>query len=249
MSTGEKTHFGFREVDADAKAGLVGDVFRSVAGRYDLMNDFMSLGVHRLWKRFAASQSGLRPGDSVLDVAAGSGDLSRLFARQVGPGGRVTVTDINAAMLEQGRARLVDAGLAGQVTFALADAENLSFPDASFHCACIAFGLRNVTRKEQALAELCRVLKPGGRLLVLEFSRPMLPLLEKAYDAYSFNVIPRIGRLVAGDEDSYRYLVESIRRHPDQETLRAMMLEAGFDHVRVNNLSGGIVALHVGFRQ
>jgi demethylmenaquinone methyltransferase/2-methoxy-6-polyprenyl-1,4-benzoquinol methylase len=248
MSMGEKTHFGYTEVDASRKASLVGEVFRSVASRYDLMNDLMSMGVHRLWKRFAAAQSGLRPGDRVLDVAAGSGDMSRLFAPQVGAAGRVVVTDINSAMLEQGRARLMDAGITGNVTFSLADAENLCFPDAEFHCACIAFGLRNVTRKEQALAEMCRVLKPGGRLLVLEFSRPLLPLLEKAYDAYSFNVIPKIGSLVAGDEESYRYLVESIRKHPDQETLKGMMRDAGFDHVRVNNLSGGIVALHTGFR-
>lgn len=248
MATGEKTHFGFREVDIDNKARLVGDVFRSVAGRYDLMNDLMSLGVHRLWKRFAVSQSGLHRGDLALDVAAGSGDLSRLFADQVGRDGRVVSTDINAAMLAEGRRRLVDAGVIGNVSYGLTDAENLCFPDATFHCACIAFGLRNVTRKENALAELCRVLKPGGRLLVLEFSRPLLPLLEKVYDRYSFHVIPRIGRLVTGDEASYQYLVESIRKHPDQDTLKQMMLDAGFDHVRVNNLSGGIVALHVGFR-
>ena len=244
----EKTHFGYSEVDIHRKASMVGEVFRSVAGRYDLMNDLMSLGVHRLWKRFAAAQSGLRKGGRVLDVAAGSGDMSRLFAGQVGSGGRVVVTDVNSAMLAQGRGRLVDAGILGNVSYALTDAEKLCFPDAEFDCTCIAFGLRNVTRKEEALAELCRVVKPGGRLLVLEFSRPLLPLLEKAYDAYSFNVIPRIGSLVAGDEGSYRYLVESIRRHPDQDTLAGMMREAGFDHVRVNNLSAGIVALHVGFR-
>lgn len=245
---GEKTHFGYSEVDIKRKSSLVGEVFRSVAGRYDLMNDLMSLGVHRHWKRFAAAQSGLREGGRVLDVAAGSGDMSRLFASQVGAGGRVVATDINGAMLERGRSRLIDAGFIGNVSYALTDAEKLSFPDERFDCACIAFGLRNVTRKEQALSELCRVLKPGGRLLVLEFSRPLLPILEKAYDTYSFNVIPKIGSLVAGDEASYRYLVESIRKHPDQSVLAGMMRDAGFDQVRINNLSGGIVALHVGFR-
>ena len=245
---GGKTHFGFREVDIDGKPGLVRELFRSVAGHYDLMNDVLSLGAHRLWKRYAASQSGLRPGDRVLDVAAGSGDLSRLFATRVGPEGRVVVTDFSAAMLEEGRSRLVDAGIVDNVSYALTDAESLCFGDGEFHCVCIAFGLRNVTRMEKALSDMCRVLKPGGRLLVLEFSKPLLPALERIYDTYSFQVIPHIARLVAGDETSYRYLVESIRRHPDQEALKGLMLEAGLDHVRVNNLSGGIVALHVGFR-
>ncbi len=248
MAMHQKTHFGFREVDLDRKTKLVGDVFRSVAGRYDLMNDLMSLGLHRLWKRFAVSQSGLRPGDQALDVAAGSGDLSRLLASRVGAQGRVVVTDINSAMLQQGRSRLADAGVVGHVSYALADAENLCFGSDRFHCVGMAFGLRNVTRKEKALAELYRVLRPGGRLLVLEFSRPFLPLLEKVYEAYSFQVIPRLGQFVTGDEASYRYLVESIRRHPDQSTLKDMMHAAGFSQVRVNNLNGGIVALHVGFR-
>jgi len=248
MNPSEKTHFGFKDVDVDAKAGLVGEVFKSVASRYDLMNDLMSFGAHRLWKRFATSQSGLRKGGKVLDVAAGSGDLSKIFARQVGADGTVVVTDINAAMLQQGKNNLVDAGLVENIEYALVDAENLCFPDQSFDCVSISFGLRNVTDKAKALASMCRVTKPGGRLLVLEFSKPLIPVLGKAYDAYSFNVIPKIGKLVANDEQSYQYLVESIRQHPDQETLKQMMLQAGFDQVRVHNLSGGIVALHIGYR-
>ena len=245
---GKQTHFGFREVPETEKAGLVGEVFSSVASQYDIMNDLMSLGVHRLWKRFAVSQSGLRAGDQVLDVAAGSGDLSRHFASRVGSDGRVVLTDINEDMLAQGRARMVDRGLVGNIEFMIADAEDLPFDDQQFDCVSISFGLRNVTRKQEALKSMCRVLKPGGRLLVLEFSKPVIPLVEKIYDSYSFNAIPRIGKLVTGDEDSYRYLVESIRKHPDQETLKSMMLEAGFDDVRYHNLSAGIVALHIGFR-
>lgn len=245
---GKQTHFGFREVPETEKAGLVGEVFSSVASRYDIMNDLMSLGVHRLWKRFAVSQSGLRAGDQVLDVAAGSGDLSRHFASRVGSDGKVVLTDINEDMLAQGRARMVDRGLVGNIEFMIADAEDLPFDDQQFDCVSISFGLRNVTRKQEALKSMCRVLKPGGRLLVLEFSKPVIPLVEKIYDSYSFNAIPRIGKLVTGDEDSYRYLVESIRKHPDQETLKSMMLEAGFDDVRYHNLSAGIVALHIGFR-
>lgn len=248
MKETQKTHFGFRDVDPSAKAGMVGEVFRSVAGKYDLMNDLMSLGAHRLWKRFAVSRSGLKTGGRVLDVAGGSGDLSRLFVDQVGSNGQVVLTDINNAMLQQGRDKLIDQGVLEPVQYALSDAEKLCFPDRYFDCVSISFGLRNVTRKEAALADMYRVLKPGGRLLVLEFSKPLIPLIEKAYDTYSFNVIPKIGKLVAGDEDSYQYLVESIRRHPDQETLKQMMREAGFEHVRVHNLSAGIVALHVGYR-
>lgn len=245
------THFGYQTVDAADKARMVGDVFRRVAGRYDVMNDLMSFGAHRLWKRFAAAQSGLRAGDAALDVAAGSGDMSRLLARRVGCGdgpGRVVMTDINAAMLAEGKRRMLDAGFAAGVEYALADAENLPFADDAFDGVCIAFGLRNVTRPADALASFYRVLKPGGRLLVLEFSKPLAPLLEKLYDAYSFTVIPALGKLVADDEASYRYLVESIRRHPDQHQLKAMMRTAGFDEVRVHNLSAGIVALHIGFK-
>ncbi len=244
----ETTHFGNETVDAARKAGLVGDVFRSVASHYDLMNDLMSFGAHRLWKRFAASQSALRRGDRALDVAGGSGDMARRFAGQVGRGGFVALTDINAAMLAEGRDRLIDAGQVGNIAYARADAEKLCFADDAFHCVCIAFGLRNVTRPQDALAAMHRVVRPGGRLLLLEFSRPLIPLLEKAYDCYSFTVIPALGKWVAGDEKSYRYLVESIRKHPDQQTLKAMMGRAGFEDIRIHNLSGGIVALHVGFK-
>lgn len=248
MTDSSKTHFGFTEVDITSKAHRVGEVFRSVASKYDLMNDLMSFGAHRLWKRFAVLQSGLRPGGKVLDVAAGSGDLSRHFARQVGTTGQVVVTDINASMLAEGKDNLVNDGLVENISYALVDAEQLCFGDNEFDCVSISFGLRNVTRKDPALASMCRVLKPGGRLLVLEFSKPIIPLLQQAYDSYSFNVIPKIGKLVVGDEASYKYLVESIRQHPDQQTLKDMMLDAGFNHVRVHNLSGGIVALHVGYR-
>ena len=248
MNESSRTHFGFRTVASEEKADLVGEVFRSVADRYDVMNDIMSFGAHRLWKRFAAARSGLKKGDKVLDVAAGSGDMSVLFASQVGSDGNVILTDINPSMLQQGRDKLINRGVAGNVVFALADAEELCFEDRQFNCVSIAFGLRNVTSKENALASMYRVLKPGGRLLVLEFSKPVVPLLEKAYDNYSFLAIPKIGKLVTGDEDSYQYLVESIRKHPDQEALKQMMREAGFDHVKVHNLSGGIVALHIGYK-
>ncbi|NKB62486.1 MAG: bifunctional demethylmenaquinone methyltransferase/2-methoxy-6-polyprenyl-1,4-benzoquinol methylase UbiE [Gammaproteobacteria bacterium] len=243
-----RTHFGFRDVKENEKAGLVGDVFRSVASRYDVMNDLMSFGAHRLWKRFAVSQSGLRDGDSVLDVAGGSGDLARLFAKQVGKKGRIVLTDINGAMLAEGKSNMIDGGIVGNIDYVLTDAEKLCFPDASFHGVSISFGLRNVTRKEEALKSMCRVLKPGGRLMVLEFSRPVFSALDKAYDLYSFNVIPKIGKLVTNDEESYQYLVESIRKHPDQETLKQMMLNSGFDDVKVHNMSGGIVALHLGYK-
>ncbi len=248
MSDPSTTHFGYREVDTASKQKLVGEVFRSVASRYDLMNDIMSFGAHRIWKRFAVRQSGLRVGDQALDVAAGSGDLSRLFADQVGPSGRVIVTDINPAMLAEGRDNLTNAGVLGNVGYALVDAEKLCFDDEQFNCVSISFGLRNVTDKPTALASMHRVLKPGGRLLVLEFSKPLIPLFSKIYDNYSFKAIPKIGKLVTGDEQSYQYLVESIRRHPDQQTLKTMMLDAGFDHVRVHNLSAGVVALHIGYR-
>jgi len=242
------THFGYREVPASAKAGMVGRVFESVAGRYDVMNDVMSFGVHRLWKRFAIGQAGVRAGQKVLDVAGGTGDLAAHFAPLAGPKGLVTLADINPAMLEVGRARLADRGITGNVEFVQADAERLPFPDNHFDCITIAFGLRNVTHIDAALASMWRVLKPGGRLLVLEFSKPVLPGLGAVYDAYSFNVLPKLGKLIANDEDSYRYLVESIRKHPDQETLKGMLETAGFERVHYFNLSGGIVALHKGYK-
>jgi demethylmenaquinone methyltransferase/2-methoxy-6-polyprenyl-1,4-benzoquinol methylase len=246
---GDKTtHFGFREVPEDAKAGLVGQVFSSVATRYDVMNDVMSLGIHRLWKRFTIEQAGVRAGQQVLDVAGGTGDLAAQFARQVGPTGSVTVADINAAMLDVGRARMADRGLAGNIEFVQANAECLPFPNDHFDCISIAFGLRNVTHIDRALASMFRVLKPGGALLVLEFSKPVLRPLSRAYDVYSFSVLPWLGRLVTNDEGSYRYLAESIRRHPDQETLKQLMGQAGFERVHYHNLAAGIVALHKGYK-
>jgi demethylmenaquinone methyltransferase/2-methoxy-6-polyprenyl-1,4-benzoquinol methylase len=240
----DKTHFGFEQVAAEDKARRVRGVFDSVAGRYDLMNDLMSGGLHRLWKRFAVNATGVRAGMRVLDLAGGTGDLARLFADRVGPTGEVVLTDINGAMLAGGRDKLLNAGLC--VPAVQCDAEKLPFPDARFDCVSIAFGLRNVTHKEVALAEMRRVLKPGGVAAVLEFSRVWEPLAP-AYDWYSFNVIPRIGKLVAGDDASYRYLDESIRMHPDQATLKAMMEVAGFDRVDVHNLAAGVVALHLGY--
>ena len=241
---GKTTHFGFSAVPESAKAGLVAEVFHSVAERYDLMNDLMSFGMHRLWKRFTIAQSGVRTGQKVLDVAGGTGDLARAFAERTGAAGRVIVADINASMLDVGRRRLADHGIAGNVDFLQASAEALPFPDDYFDCISIGFGLRNVTRMECALASMFRVLKPGGCLLVLEFSQPRQPLVAKMYDAYSFTVLPLLGRYVANDERSYRYLAESIRKHPNQETLSAMIEEAGFERVRHFNLSAGVVALH-----
>jgi demethylmenaquinone methyltransferase/2-methoxy-6-polyprenyl-1,4-benzoquinol methylase len=240
--------FGYEQVAAADKARRVRAVFDSVADRYDVMNDLMSLGAHRVWKQFALSQTGLRPGQSALDVAGGTGDLATGLAGQVGGSGLVVLSDINAAMLANGRDRLLDRGLLANVRFALADAETLPFADASFDCVTIGFGLRNVTDKAAALASMRRVLRPGGRVLVLEFSQPAARGLRTLYDLYSFSVLPWLGRRVAGDEASYRYLAESIRRFPDPETLRSMMLEAGFDDCRYHSLSGGIVALHKGFR-
>ena len=240
--------FGFRRVRAREKAGLVGDVFSSVADKYDLMNDLMSLGVHRLWKHYAVWQSGVRHGQRVLDVAGGSGDLTARFARRVGEAGTVVLADINAAMLGRGRARMIDKGIVGNVVYAQCDAERLAFPDDYFDCVSIAFGLRNVTHITLALESMYRVLKPAGRIVVLEFSHPVLLPLARLYDVYSFAVIPRMGRVVAGDEDSYRYLVESIRKHPDQAKLKRLLEAAGFERVRYHNLSGGIVALHVGYK-
>lgn len=239
------THFGFETVDEADKAKRVRGVFDAVAPRYDLMNDLMSMGLHRVWKAYAVGVADLREGQRVLDIAGGTGDLARAFARRVGRSGMVVHTDINEAMLRTGRDRLVDEGLL--LPTALADAEKLPFATASFDLVSVAFGLRNMTHKDAALAEMARVLKPGGRLLVLEFSKVAKPL-EKAYDWYSFNVLPRLGALVARDAGSYRYLAESIRMHPDQATLKAMMKTAGFGHVDVHNLSAGVVALHVGIR-
>ncbi|CAG1007513.1 demethylmenaquinone methyltransferase / 2-methoxy-6-polyprenyl-1,4-benzoquinol methylase [Burkholderiales bacterium] len=235
--------FGFERVSPDEKTRRVRGVFDSVASRYDLMNDLMSGGLHRLWKRYAVGVAAVREGARVLDLAGGTGDLARLFAKAVGATGRVVLTDINHAMLAEGRDKLLDAGLAPGI--AQCDAEALPFPDRSFDVVSIGFGLRNVTRKENALAEMRRVLAPGGAALILEFSR-VAPALASAYDWYSFNVLPKLGRLVAGDEASYRYLAESIRMHPDQETLKAMMERAGFDSVEYHNLTAGVVALHVG---
>ena len=240
--------FGFEQVPWDEKKRRVRGVFDSVAPRYDLMNDVMSGGLHRLWKRFTLAKTGLRPGQQALDVAAGSGDLALGLARRVGRGGRVIVTDINAAMLAAGRNRLLNAGIAGNVQYVLADAETLPFKDSSFHCVTIGFGLRNVTDKDAALASLYRVLKPGGRLLVLEFSKAHLGPFAPLYELYSFQVLPRFGELLVGDAASYRYLAESIRRHPDHETLKGMMERQGFERCEYYNLTAGIVALHVGYR-
>jgi demethylmenaquinone methyltransferase/2-methoxy-6-polyprenyl-1,4-benzoquinol methylase len=240
-----ETHFGYEKVPEDVKAAKVRDVFDRVAGNYDLMNDLMSLGLHRAWKAFAIAMSGVRTGERVLDVAAGSADLSRSFLRRVGPTGQVWVTDINGSMLATGRDKLLDAGLVPP--FVQCDAEKLPFADEYFDCVSVAFGLRNMTRKEAALAEMTRVLKPGGRLLVLEFSKVWKPL-EKGYDLYSFKVLPWLGEKVARDGAAYRYLAESIRVHPDQETLKAMMERAGLESVEYFNMAAGVVALHRGYR-
>jgi demethylmenaquinone methyltransferase/2-methoxy-6-polyprenyl-1,4-benzoquinol methylase len=240
-----QTHFGFSTVDESEKASKVRGVFDSVASKYDLMNDLMSAGMHRAWKAYTVQVANLKAGERALDIAGGTGDLSRAFARKVGDTGVVVHTDINEAMLRQGRDRLLDEGLI--LPTSLADAEKLPFKSESFDLVSVAFGLRNMTHKDLALAEMCRVLKPGGRLLVLEFSRIAEPL-RKPYDWYSFNILPRLGSLFAGDADSYRYLAESIRMHPDQATLKALMKTAGFGHVDVHNLSAGLVALHAGIK-
>lgn len=246
-TSSDTTHFGYKTVAPDEKAGLVKGVFDSVATRYDVMNDLMSAGLHRLWKRFTVDQAAVRPGQTVLDLAGGTGDLAVKFARQVGADGHVVLADINASMLEQGRRRLVDAGVAGNFSIAQVDAENLPFDDGTFDCITIAFGLRNVTDKEAAIASMYRVLKPGGKMLILEFSKPVAAI-KPAYDLYSFKVLPLVGKLVAKDEESYQYLAESIRMHPDQETLLGMIKTAGFERTRYHNLAAGIVALHVGYR-
>ena len=241
------THFGYQEVEAGEKAGLVRDVFDSVASRYDIMNDLMSAGLHRLWKRYTIDQAAVRTGNVVLDLAGGTGDLACAFARKVGAEGHVVLADINAAMLEQGRKRLVDAGIAGNVTIAQVDAQDLPFEDGTFDVITMAFGLRNVTNKDAALRSMFGTLKPGGKAMILEFSEPH-KALKPAYDLYSFKVLPTLGKLIAKDADSYQYLAESIRMHPDQETLKGMMESAGFERCRFHNLAGGIVALHIGYR-
>ncbi len=244
----EVTHFGFRNVPKSQKASQVAQVFHSVAGKYDLMNDLMSMGIHRLWKRFTIELSGVRPGHQVLDIAGGTGDLTMKFSDLVGPSGKVVLADINESMLQVGRSRLTDRGYAGNIEYVQADAERLPFPDNTFNAVSIAFGLRNVTDKDQALRDMTRVLKPGGKLMVLEFSKPTNPLLSKAYDAYSFTALPLMGQLIAGDSESYKYLAESIRMHPDQDTLKGMMEQAGLVNCRYYNMTGGIVALHVGIK-
>jgi demethylmenaquinone methyltransferase / 2-methoxy-6-polyprenyl-1,4-benzoquinol methylase len=239
------THFGFKTVDETEKAKHVRGVFDSVASKYDVMNDLMSMGLHRVWKAYTVQVANLKEGDQVLDIAGGTGDLSMAFAKKVGATGRVVHTDINEAMLSTGRDRLVDQGLA--LPTLVCDAEKLPFPDGHFNVVSVAFGLRNMTHKDVALKEMCRVLKPGGKLLVLEFSKVAKPL-EKAYDWYSFKILPNLGKLVAGDADSYRYLAESIRMHPGQEDLKTLMKNAGFGHVDFHNLSAGVVALHMGVK-
>lgn len=244
----EKTHFGYQTVEKEKKRELVGAVFDSVADRYDIMNDLMSMGIHRLWKRYAINQTGARYGHKVLDLAGGTGDLAAKLSRRVGEEGTVVLADINGSMVSVGRDRLTDEGLVQNIRYTLADAEQLPFAEASFDCVTMAFGLRNVTDKQRALDSIFATLRPGGRLLVLEFSKPILPLLSKAYDAYSFAALPALGKLIAGDADSYRYLAESIRQHPDQETLKGMMEKSGFERCDYHNLTGGIVALHKGYK-
>lgn len=248
MDKDDTTHFGFQRVPVTEKARKVAGVFDSVASKYDVMNDVMSFGIHRLWKRFAIEMSNVRAGQHVLDLASGTGDLAAQFARKVGPAGYVVSSDINANMLNTGRARLVDQGVVGNVRYVQANAECLPFPDNHFDCITIAFGLRNVTDKDAALRSMCRVLRPGGRLLVLEFSRPVVPGLKPVYDTYSFKLLPLMGKMIAGDAESYRYLAESIRMHPDQESLKGMMQRAGFERCEYFNLAGGIVALHRGYK-
>ncbi|MFT5500848.1 MAG: demethylmenaquinone methyltransferase/2-methoxy-6-polyprenyl-1,4-benzoquinol methylase [Woeseiaceae bacterium] len=243
----ETTHFGYQTVPRAEKARRVRDVFDSVANQYDIMNDLMSGGLHRLWKKFTIEQAAIRRGQAVLDLAGGTGDLASVFARQVGSAGQVVLADINASMLQEGRRRLIDSGAGGNVSIAQVDAEKLPFATAGFDCITMAFGLRNVTNKEAALASMLRVLKPGGKAMILEFSQPSAAI-KPAYDLYSFKVLPFLGELVASDSASYQYLAESIRMHPDQETLLTMMRDAGFERCRYHNLAAGIVALHIGYR-
>lgn len=243
----ETTHFGYQTVPTGEKARHVRGVFDSVASRYDIMNDLMSGGLHRLWKRFTVDQAAVRAGQKVLDLAGGTGDLARKFAPIVGPTGQVVLADINHSMLVEGRKRLIDAGVSGNLAIAQVDAEKLPFAAASFDCICIAFGLRNVTDQPAALRSMFETLRPGGKALILEFSKPN-EALKPVYDLYSFNILPVIGKIVANDENSYQYLAESIRMHPDQDTLLAMMQDVGFERCRFHNLAGGIVALHVGYK-
>ncbi len=249
MSKNRTTHFGYKDVPVAEKAGKVAEVFHSVADRYDLMNDLMSFGIHRLWKRYTIEMSGVSKGHKVLDIAGGTGDLAAKFAKIVGDSGEVVLADINASMLDVGRSRMIDKGLLANIDYVQADAECLPFPDNHFDCVSIAFGLRNVTEKADALKSMYRIVKPGGRVLVLEFSKPVAPMLARMYDLYSFKLLPRIGEIITNDSASYQYLAESIRMHPDQQRLRDMMLEAGFEQCDYHNLTGGIVALHRGFKQ
>ncbi len=248
MADKDTTHFGYQDVPVEEKANKVAEVFHSVANKYDVMNDLMSFGIHRIWKRLTIELSGVRKGHKVLDVAGGTGDLTRHFSRLVGDQGQVILSDINSSMLSVGRDRLLDQGISNNIDFVQANAECLPFADNSFDCITMAFGLRNVTDKDAALHSLTRVLKPGGRLLVLEFSKPTNPLFSKIYDAYSFSLLPGIGQLVTGDKDSYRYLAESIRMHPDQQTLKGMMEAAGLERCEFYNLTGGVVAIHKGIK-
>ena len=248
MSGDPTTHFGYQQVPLTQKAARVGEVFHSVAEKYDLMNDLMSLGIHRLWKRFAIELSGVRQHNQVLDIAGGTGDLAQRFSKIVGPHGQVILADINASMLAVGRDRLLDAGFAFNIRLVQANAEALPFADNSFDCISIGFGLRNVTQIDKALRSMYRVLKPGGRLIILEFSKPTTPWLSRLYDGYSFSLLPKLGSLIANDAASYQYLAESIRMHPDQNTLKSMLDSAGFARSDYHNLTGGIVAIHRGFK-
>lgn len=246
--TQDRTHFGFKEVPTGEKAKLVREVFDSVANKYDLMNDLMSMGIHRVWKRIAIQLSHVRYGETVLDLAGGTGDMTSLYQKRVGAAGRVVLSDINAAMLRRGRDRLIDEGVIGNVSYAQIDAEKLPFRDNQFDCVCIAFGLRNVTHKDEALRSIHRVLRPGGRAIILEFSEVQGELFKKTYDLYSFKLLPLLGKLIANDADSYRYLAESIRMHPNQEKLKQMMQEAGFERCEYFNLTHGVVAVHRGYK-
>ncbi len=244
----DTTHFGFKTVAEDEKEHLVADVFHSVADKYDLMNDLMSMGIHRLWKRFAIDCAGVRPGQKILDVAGGTGDLTAKFSRLTGEQGEVVLADINDSMLKVGREKLRNKGIVNNIHYVQANAESLPFPDNHFDLITIGFGLRNVTHKDKAIESMFRVLKPGGRLLILEFSKPTNVVMSKLYDLYSFKILPKMGQLIAKDSDSYQYLAESIRMHPDQETLKGMMESVGFEEVSYFNLTQGIVALHRGFK-